>query len=97
MKLRCITNSHGYEHSLVVGKEYEVIDIQDGIWCGDHYIIVRGDKGEEVAAHRHRFDISRNDCRKYVVKHHGKECDYGDNGAGTKSDDTTVNEVYHNV
>ena len=66
MKLKCIAPDHGYEHCLTKGKEYEIQDIQYGVFSGTYYIIVakeHSDNGKEVVCHSHRFDVTEERCR----------------------------------
>lgn len=69
MKYKCVSN-RGYERLLVEGKKYKVVDIQDGLFAGDYYVIVLGDNDKEASCHHWRFDISKETCEKYVLKHH---------------------------
>lgn len=66
MKLKCVTNDHGYEHKLVEGKEYEVLDIREGTFPGDHYIVVDIGGGKKATTLRYRFDITKEEADAYM-------------------------------
>ena len=66
MKTKCVTNRHGYEYDLKVGKEYEILNIQSGIFAGDHYITVNLGENKKATALRYRFDMSKEDAEKYI-------------------------------
>lgn len=59
----------GYRYVLTDGKEYEVVDMQYGIFSTP-YITVIGDNGEKVTAYYYRFDITKEEVIKYIKKHH---------------------------
>jgi len=65
MQTTCVTNRSGYEQYLKVGQQYDVVDIQLGIFAGDYYISVEvGNK--TVTALRHRFDITKEYAQQYI-------------------------------
>ena len=70
MKTKCVCLRNGYEHVLTLGSEYEVLDIQDGIFPGDYYVMVEGDNGKKATALLYRFDMSKEDAEAYVVEYH---------------------------
>ena len=59
-----------YLSNATVGKEYEITDIQDGIFAGDYYAIFIGDNGKESSCYYWRFNIPREVAEAYVVEHH---------------------------
>lgn len=66
MKLRCVSNN-GYENNLGVGKEYKIVDIQEGIFEGRYYIIGIGNNNKEFTCYYWRFDIDE-DTVKNTLK-----------------------------
>ncbi len=73
MKAKCITNRSGYEYDLVVGKEYEILDIQDSIFAGDYYVIAKLDENstnKTASTHLYRFDITKEQAEAYVIENH---------------------------
>ena len=69
MKTKCV-NSRDYATLLTSGKEYEVIDIQEGIFAGTYYVTVIGDNGGEVSGHYWRFDITKDQAHDYAKAHY---------------------------
>lgn len=69
MKVKCVAPSGGYEYDLTEGKEYDVVDICDGICGGDHYITVVGDQNRKLTALRYRFNITKEQAIQYVKEH----------------------------
>ena len=70
MKALCVTPDHGYQYVLTKGKEYDVLDIQDGTFPQDYYISVMGDTGRVVWCLLYRFNVTREAAEEYVVTHH---------------------------
>ena len=70
--VRCVTNRSGYERSLVIGDLYLLLDIQDGIFPGDYYVIVELPDGKTVTTLLNRFDITKEQAAAYVKAEHGK-------------------------
>lgn len=71
MKLKCIAPDHGYQYSLKAGKEYEIADIQNGLFPNEYYIIVdkaHTENGKGITCHHYRFDITKEQCKEYVQK-----------------------------
>lgn len=70
IKLKCVANRNGYERSLTTGKEYEIADIQKGMFPGDYYIIIdkeHTDNGKSASCLDYRFEITKEQCKKYVL------------------------------
>ena len=72
MLTKCVTNRSGYEYTLEVGKEYTVLDIQDGIFGGDYYVKVDRGEGKTATALLHRFNITKEIAEKYVSDKYGE-------------------------
>ena len=70
MKAKCINLRGGYEHILKIGKEYEITDIQDGIFSGDYYVIGIGEDGKKFTCYFWRFNITKEFAEEYVQIHH---------------------------
>lgn len=68
MKTNCITNRSGYEHVLKIGEEYEILDICEGIFAGDHYVTVGLENGKKATALLYRFDLSKEEADTYIKK-----------------------------
>lgn len=66
MKTKCVTNRSGYEHSLKIGEEYEILDVCEGIFQGDHYITVDLGNGKKASALLYRFDLSKEEADTYI-------------------------------
>jgi hypothetical protein len=60
---KCITNRSGYERVLEVGREYEILDVQYGIFLGEYYVIADLGNGKTATTHLHRFDITKEEAR----------------------------------
>ena len=71
MKVICEAN-RGVYHDLTEGKEYELIDIQLGIFDG-YYAVVIGDFKKKVVAYSWRFNLTDEQCKKYIQAKQAKD------------------------
>lgn len=65
-KVKCVVLRDGYEYHLTKGKEYEVLDICEGMFAGDYYVTVKGDKDRKTTGHYWRFGITKEQCKEYI-------------------------------
>lgn len=66
MYATCLNNRSGYEHSLVIGKVYDVLDIQEAIFAGEYYATVDIGNGKTASTHLYRFDITKQVAKQYI-------------------------------